>query len=127
MNFQFNRPLAVGSYKASKSFQAAPKHIAVMFADDCGLVAVTGYADDPENIQESIAYAKLFAYAPALLEKLDDAANALSNAQGEWSSVDTAYAPIWTHELKNVESEIRALIEEATGMPTVVNLEEAQA
>ena len=123
MSTLFNRPLTIGTYKPSKSFLSAPKHIAVMFEDDATLVAVTGYADDPENVQESIAYAKLFAHAPAMLEKLQDAANALSNAQGEWSSVDAAYAPEWTHELKNVESEIMALIEDAIGMPNVLSEE----
>ena len=46
-----------------------------------------------------------------LKQALENAANALSNAQGEWSSVSAAYAPEWTHELKNVESECRAVLE----------------
>lgn len=66
----FNRPLTVGTYKATASFQSAPSHVAVMFDDDCTLVAVTGYADDPENVQESYDYARLFAFAPDMLREL---------------------------------------------------------
>ena len=79
MKHLFNRPLTVGTYKTSKAFAAAPVHIAVMFDDDHTLVACTGYADDPVNVQESFAYAHLFANAPALLEALDRAADAITN------------------------------------------------
>jgi len=47
-----------------------------------------------------------------LKQALENAANALSNAQGEWSSVSAAYAPGWTHELKSVENECRAMLED---------------
>lgn len=57
------RKLAVGSYKTTRNFQAVPEHTAVMYADDCGLVATTGLAHDLESRQ----YALLFAAAPELL------------------------------------------------------------
>lgn len=63
--------------------------------------------------EQALAHAQLIKSAPLLLEKLEDAANALSNAQGEWACVDSAFAPEWTHELKNVESEIREAIVDA--------------
>ncbi len=70
-------------------------------------VSATGSVPSKE---QAMAHAKLIASIPLFLEKLQDAANALSNAQGEWSSVDAAYAPEWTHELKDVESEILTVI-----------------
>lgn len=60
-----------GTYKPTPAFNSAPEHIAVCFDDDSTLVAVTGYADDPENVAESIAYARLFAAAPELLDLLE--------------------------------------------------------
>lgn len=74
------RRLEVGTYDTTPKFASSPKHIAVCFYDDLGLVAVTGYADDtPKNLRESVAYARLFAESPAvvraaqdLLEKLDN-------------------------------------------------------
>jgi hypothetical protein len=67
---KFTRPLATGTFKTTDAFRSAPAHIAVMFEDDCTLVAVTGYADDPKNVRESIDYARLFAAAPELLSAL---------------------------------------------------------
>lgn len=48
-----------------------------------------------------------------LKEVLENAANELSNAQGEWSSVSEAYAPEWTHSLKAVECACRDAIGES--------------
>ena len=56
---------------------------------------------DPEHLR---------AAAPEMFEKLEQAAEALSHAQGEWSSVDAAHAPLWTHELKTAERDILDLI-----------------
>ena len=58
--------------------------------------------------------AALEAQNKKLVEQLENAANALSNAQGEWGCVDSAYAPEWTSEMKDVESECRALLSEVT-------------
>jgi hypothetical protein len=63
-----NRKLSVGTYDVTNNFRSIEKHIAVMFDDDCGLVAVVGAEDDTlENVTESLAYAVLFAAAPNLL------------------------------------------------------------
>lgn len=71
--FKFNRPLAVGIYTASRTFQSQPRHVAVMFTDDNTLVACTGYADysDKKAIDESFAYAQLFKTAPDMLAALE--------------------------------------------------------
>ena len=72
-----NRKLTTGIYTATDSFRSIEKHIAVMFDDDCGLVAVVGPADD-EHTQESWEYAQLFADAVNLRQALTEA-NALYN------------------------------------------------
>lgn len=72
-----NRKLAIGLYKPTKKFREASSHIAVMFNDDCTLVAITGYADDEKNVNESIDYARLFAAAPELLKACKAAAEVL--------------------------------------------------
>jgi len=64
----FSRPLAVGTYKPTPEFLSAPEHVAVCFDDDEGLVALTGYADDPLCVKESLEYAQLFAASPDLLK-----------------------------------------------------------
>lgn len=63
MSNQNNRPLTFGVYETTPAFQAIPKHSCVCYADDRGLVAVTGPADDPESQRLS----ELFAAAPELL------------------------------------------------------------
>lgn len=74
MPTDFDRPLSIGTYTPTEAFKSAPKHIAVCFEDDSTLVAVTGYADDPENVKESIAYARLFVASPILLRALEEIA-----------------------------------------------------
>ncbi len=73
-----NRKLTTGIYTATDSFRSIEKHIAVMFDDNCGLVAVVGPADD-EHTRESWEYAQLFADAVNLRQALTEA-NELYNA-----------------------------------------------
>lgn len=62
------RPLAVDTYVSTRAFQSIGIHACVCFADDAGLVATTGRAEEPLNA----AYARLFAAAPALLAALEE-------------------------------------------------------
>ena len=48
----------------------------------------------------------------ALEAELEAAAEALSDTQGEWAGVSKAYAPEWTHPLKDAEDSARALLED---------------
>ena len=50
-----------------------------------------------------------------LLAALEDAADALSAAQGEWASVSETYAPESTQALKQAEAKARAAIAGAKG------------
>ncbi len=66
------RPMAISTYKPTAKFASIEEHIAVAFDDDPNhmgnLVAVVGAADDfEESVEESIAYATLFAGSPTLL------------------------------------------------------------
>lgn len=65
---KFNRKLEVALYTPTVGFQRIREHVAVCYADDHGLVALTGSAD--EEVEESKRYANLFAAAPELLEAL---------------------------------------------------------
>jgi hypothetical protein len=58
------RPLTVGQYTPTAAFRAIQNHSCVCYADDRGLVALTGPADDIESQK----YADLFSAAPDLLE-----------------------------------------------------------
>lgn len=58
------QPYTVGYYCPTEDFKRIQEHAAVMQVDNCGLVAVTGPADDPESVE----LAHLFAAAPALLD-----------------------------------------------------------
>ena len=78
MTTDFDRPLTIGTYKPTETFKSAPMHVAVCFEDDSTLVAVTGYADDQENVKESIDYARLFAASPHLLYTLKEIKDALA-------------------------------------------------
>ena len=61
------KKLTTGFYTPTESFKSIPLHIAVMFEDDCTLVAVVGAADDDAgNLEETNRYAELFAKAPEL-------------------------------------------------------------
>jgi hypothetical protein len=60
------RPLAVALYAPSDNFKAIPEYTAVCFADNMGLVAVTGPADN----KPSEDYAHLFALSPELRDAL---------------------------------------------------------
>ncbi len=61
------RPLAFGVYDATPEFQSIQQHSCVCYADDLGLVAVTGPADDVESQQ----FAELFAAAPKTAKERD--------------------------------------------------------
>lgn len=63
-----NRELAFGVYEATPAFRSIEQHSCVCYADDMGLVAVTGPADD----KESQEYAELFAQAPAMKKALEE-------------------------------------------------------
>lgn len=66
MNNQNDRPLAFGVYETTPAFQAIQQHSCVCYADDLGLVAVTGPADDPESQR----LAELLAASPQLRAEL---------------------------------------------------------
>lgn len=68
---KFSRPLSTGTYKTTDTFKSIPEHVAVMFDDDCTLVAVTGALDDEKNVQESKDYAELFSVAPQMAQELE--------------------------------------------------------
>lgn len=63
---QIKRPLTVGQYEPTPAFRQITNHSCVCYADDLGLVALTGPADDVESQK----HAALFAAAPDLLETL---------------------------------------------------------
>lgn len=60
------RPLVPARYQATDSFRAVTDHAAVAWADDGGVVAVTGPSDD----ETSQRYARLFAAAPEFLRAI---------------------------------------------------------
>lgn len=61
------KSLDVGFYVPTVDFLAIQEHTAVMDADTQRLVAVTG----PAQNSESLAFARLFAAAPVMLEALE--------------------------------------------------------
>lgn len=61
------RPLSVGVYDATDEFRAIGQHACVCYADNLGLVAVVGRADDPE----AQLWADLFAASADLLAALE--------------------------------------------------------
>ncbi len=61
------RKLAYGVYEATPALAEVLQHSCVCYADDKGLVAVTGPAGDEEGEK----YAELFAAAPEMLEALE--------------------------------------------------------
>jgi hypothetical protein len=67
--------LTTGYYQPTTTFQRIEEHTAVMDAETCALIAVTGQAHDPE----SEAMARLFAAAPALLDACRTAQRALAD------------------------------------------------
>ena len=65
------RKMTTGFYKPTESFRSIPEHVAVMFEDDCTLVAVVGASDDdPSNLVETHRYAEFFATAPETIADL---------------------------------------------------------
>ncbi len=65
------------------------------------------------EIEESEANARLIAASPRLLDACKAAKEKVNAMQGEWSAVQEAYAPEWTHGLKELESIFEAAIEAA--------------
>lgn len=80
MAHNINSPLAFGVYDASQSFRAIEQHSCVCFADDMGVVAVTGKAGD----EESEKYAELFAKVPEMRSLLQDYISHFDNPN--WSA-----------------------------------------
>jgi hypothetical protein len=66
MTAPLNRHLTVGQYTPTPAFKAIENHSCVCYADDLGLVALTGPAAD----MDSQRYADLFAAAPDMLDTL---------------------------------------------------------
>lgn len=84
MNTHFDRPLSVGTYQATESFRAITQHECVCFADDGGLVALTG----PAGEAESAAYAKLFAAAPNQNKALEALINFIEKHKAAFIGVE---------------------------------------
>jgi len=61
------RPIAFGVYSATPAFRAIDQHSCVCFADDMGLIAVTGRAED----KEAQRWSEFFAAAPETAAERD--------------------------------------------------------
>ena len=87
-----NRKLTIGFYTPTENFKSIPEHIAVMYEDNQGLVALVGASDEtPEVVKESLETARLFAASPKMIEALKNIKTTADNAQGEWLPVQLAY------------------------------------
>lgn len=84
------RPLIAEKYETTPEFAAIPRHTAVAFADDKGLVAVTG----PLGDAEAERYAQLFAAAPELLASLKEVIEDNGLEPGDFAGIERALAVI---------------------------------
>ena len=119
------RPIAFGVYTATDAFRAIDQHSCVCFADDMGLIAVTGRADD----KEAQRWSELFAAASEtaaerdqlrqvnaeLVAALNEIEIQCDGAMGEWAAVRFLYLPATMEHLYFLRLTARTAIARATG------------